>query len=137
MTADRLTRAMAELGERRILVVEDEYFIADDLCRALQKHGAWVVGPVSDLAGGLDLVAREQIDGAVLDVNLGGLMSYPIAERLGELGVPFLFTTGYDEGTLTANYSHITRIEKPFETSLVMAALAKLIRGAARQEAIS
>lgn len=134
MTGNHLTQAAADLAGRRILVVEDEYFIADDLSRALQKHGACVLGPVSDLAGGLELVAREKLDGAVLDVNLGGIMSYPIADKLAKIGVPFLFTTGYDDVTLTPRYSRITRIEKPFETSLVMSALTRLLGEAGDEE---
>lgn len=75
------------LAGRRVLVVEDEYFIAVDLKRALSKEGALVVGPVRDLAAGLSL-ADEPIDAAILDVNLEEAMSYPIADRLRDRKVP-------------------------------------------------
>lgn len=120
-------RGSQRLNGHRILVVEDEYFIADDLSRALQRRGAHVVGPVPDLAGGLELAWREQLDGAVLDVNLGGDMSYPIADALGARGVPFLFTTGYDDWALTDDYRGICRFEKPFDINAVLTALDELV----------
>lgn len=112
---------------QRILVVEDEYFIADDLCRALQRQGAEVVGPVPDLAAGLALAQGEHLDAAVLDVNLGGDMSYPIADVLGARGVPYLFTTGYDDWALTSDYRGICRIEKPFDINVVLTALDEIV----------
>lgn len=115
------------LNGHRILVVEDEYFIADDLTRALQRRGAEVIGPVPDLAAGLELARREQLDGAVLDVNLGGDMSYPIADALDARGVPFLFTTGYDDWALSSDYRGICRIEKPFDINVVLTALDELV----------
>ena len=137
MARKRSAHDVGGLAGRRILVVEDEYFIADDLSRALQRHGARVVGPVPDLAAGLDLATRDPLDSAVLDVNLGGEMSYPIADRLSERGVPFLFTTGYDERTLDPGYAAITRIEKPFESSMVMMALIQLVGERPAREAKS
>jgi DNA-binding response OmpR family regulator len=110
----------------RILVVEDEYFIADDLRRALDERGAKVVGPVPDLAAGLDLARREALDAAVIDVNLGGEMSFPIADLLRRRGVPFLFSTGYDDATLSAAYPGIRRIEKPFDQGAIVASLIAL-----------
>jgi DNA-binding response OmpR family regulator len=120
-----------ELDGRRILLVEDEYFIADDLKRALCGRGVRVVGPVPDLAAGLELARHEELDAAILDVNLGGEMSYPIADELGERGVPFLFTSGYDDATLNRAYCRVTLIEKPFDVEAVMAALIELVCGAA------
>lgn len=124
----------AGLGGRRILIVEDEYFIADDLSRGLHRQDAQVVGPVSDLATGLDLARREQLDGAVLDVNLDGEMSYPIADELSRRGVPFVFTTGYDGTTLAPAYCSITRIEKPCDVSAIMSALTELMDNSAVPE---
>jgi len=115
------------LQSHRILVVEDEYFIADDLSRALQRCGAKVIGPVPDLATGLELAQREELDGAVLDVNLGGDMSYPIADALDARGVPFLFTTGYDDWALSSDYRDVHRIEKPFDINVVLTALDELV----------
>jgi len=134
MATTGLANHAARLGGRRILIVEDEYFIADDLSRALRRQDAEVVGPVSDLAAGLDLAKREQLDGAVLDVNLDGEMSYPIADELNQRGVPFLFTTGYDQTTLADEYRSITRIEKPCDVNAVIALLAELVGDSAGRD---
>lgn len=71
-----LDAARPDLTGRRVLVVEDDYTIADVLCRHLEGAGADVLGPVPDVAGALELLAAEDaLDGAVLDVNLGGEMA--------------------------------------------------------------
>jgi CheY-like chemotaxis protein len=62
---------LSVLAGRRILVVEDEYFLADDIHHALAQLGAEVVGPVPTLRGALEVLADEsRIDAAVLDINL-------------------------------------------------------------------
>ena len=72
----------AALAGKRILVVEDEYFIASDLKRALAAVGATPVGPAGDPARGQALLDQGPVDGALLDVNLEGATSYPVADRL-------------------------------------------------------
>ena len=88
------------MAGQRILLVEDEYFIVDDMVRTFKACGAEVVGPVASVDGALDLIAAtERLDGAVLDVNLQGEMAYPVADALVARGVPFVFATGYDEAS--------------------------------------
>jgi DNA-binding response OmpR family regulator len=112
------------LKGRRILVVEDEYFIADDLRRNLFEHGAAVVGPFATVAEALDVVADGgRLDGAILDVNLRGEMVYPVADQLKAKSIPFLFLTGYDKRTIPARYSNITHCEKPVAMRKLIAAL--------------
>lgn len=55
---------------KRVLIVEDEYFLADETRRKLEKAGATVIGPVAGVTAALDLVENEQIDAAILDVHL-------------------------------------------------------------------
>jgi CheY-like chemotaxis protein len=99
---------------RRLLVVEDEYLIAADLAEALQDRGATVIGPAGSIQHALELVSSEQqIDAAVLDINLRGEHAYPVAEALRARAVPFVFTTGYDARTIPAAYAGVPRIEKP------------------------
>ncbi|HKY81619.1 MAG TPA: response regulator [Sphingobium sp.] len=117
-----------KLAGKRILVVEDEYFIASDLTRALATEGAIVVGPVGDVARGLRL-AENSLDAAILDVNLEGTMSYPIAERLAEESVPYMFLTGYDDWSLPAAYKESPRLAKPFSTPYLIDAVAALCAG--------
>jgi DNA-binding response OmpR family regulator len=79
---------------RRILVVEDEFLIAMALDMALQDAQAIVLGPVARVQAGLDLMAREpDISAAILDVNVGNEMIFPVADVLLKRAVPFLFAT--------------------------------------------
>ena len=112
-----------------ILVVEDEYLLAADLENGLIDAGAIVIGPVATLESALDMIkAESQIDGAILDVNLSGLMAYPVADLLAQLQVPFVFTTGYDGDAIPSRFDHIPRCEKPY----TMAKVEHAIRGALR-----
>ena len=71
------------LAGRRVLLVEDEYFIADDAARVFKTGGAEVIGPVASVHGALALLADTPgLDGAVLDVNLQGEMAFPLADAL-------------------------------------------------------
>ena len=103
------------LRDRRILVVEDEYIMAQDLRYELEDAGAEVLGPVPSVTGALTLLAREAPpDAAILDVNLGGEMVYPLADILRQRGIPFMFATGYDLRALPPEYATVPRCEKPF-----------------------
>ena len=102
------------MEQRRILVVEDEYLIADDLAHDLRGLGAEVVGPIASVGEALEAVqAEERLDGAVLDINLNGEMVFPVADALRERNVPIIFTTGYEEGVIPARFGDIHRCEKP------------------------
>jgi len=115
----------------RVLVVEDEYYIADDIARALRGLGAEVVGPVADRDEALALLAAgERVDAAVLDINLQGEMVYPVAEALTGHGVPFVFATGYDQAAIPSGYEHVARWQKPFDPDALVRALPTLLRRA-------
>lgn len=118
------------LSNRSILVVEDEYFLADDIARAFQRAGAEVVGPVPDRDEALSLLsARQAIDGAVLDINLQGEMIFPVADALQARGIPFVFATGYDSSSIPGRYEHVPRWEKPFDVQSLVRALPSLVAG--------
>lgn len=109
---------------RRVLLVEDEYFIADDMARTLRASGAQIVGPVASVGGALDLIEEtERLDAAILDLNLQGEMAFPIADALLARNVPFIFATGYDQSSIPAAYTHVTRCEKPVLPEKVAEAL--------------
>ncbi len=109
---------------RRILVVEDEYVLAQDLRLELEDAGAEVLGPAPSVAEALALLAREAPpDAAILDVNLGGELVFPVAEALRERGVPFMFATGYDRSSLPPAYADVPRCEKPFDVGRCLRAL--------------
>jgi CheY-like chemotaxis protein len=117
------------LSGRRVLIVEDEYFLADDLGRALTQLGAEVLGPVATREEAFELLATgERIDLAVLDINLQGESVYPVADTLLEQGVPFLFATGYNQAAIPAQYQQVLRWEKPFAPEALAQALSIIMR---------
>jgi DNA-binding response OmpR family regulator len=115
------------LDKRRILIVEDEFYLADDLSRSLRGEGAEVIGPVGTLAEAEALVDGQAFDCAILDMNLRGQMAFPIADRLRDAGVPFLIATGYNSASLPERFDGLPRIEKPFDPDAVVAALPPLL----------
>ena len=121
---------MADLGLRncRILVVEDEYYMAEELLQELTDAGALVIGPVASIERALIVLdPRSLPDGAILDVNLGGEPVFPLADALIARGVPFVFTTGYDPTTLPDRFAHVPICEKPINVGRITAAIGKVI----------
>lgn len=112
------------LRGRRVLVAEDEYFIADEIMEALERLGAEVVGPVSRVSEALAVAEQTDLDGAILDVNLAGEMIWPVVEALTCRGVPIVLATGYDAGGIPPAHAHLPRCEKPAEARAIAAALA-------------
>lgn len=98
----------------RVLVVEDDFLIADDFSRRLVAHGAVMIGPAATLDAAQDALGRAgSIDIAVLDINLRGTLVFPFARHLEAMGVPFLFCTGYGEDPISDCFRDVTRFEKP------------------------
>jgi DNA-binding LytR/AlgR family response regulator len=106
------------------LLVEDDYLIADDLQNELTKAGAEVIGPVATLAKALQILgAGTALDGAVLDVNLGGEKVFPLVDALRQRGIPSVFVTGHDERAIPAAYADVPHCEKPAGACKVAQAL--------------
>ncbi|HYZ63873.1 MAG TPA: response regulator [Acetobacteraceae bacterium] len=119
-----MTSETEKATNQRVLLLEDEYFIADDMARALTASGVEVVGPVATVGAAMELIARsDRLDGAVLDINLRGETVYPVAEALEARGVPFIFATGYDEATIPPRFAGVRRCEKPVDPGRVAKAL--------------
>lgn len=109
----------------RILVVEDEYLIADAVQIGLEAGGAVVVGPAPSVRKALRLLDGDAgIHCAVLDMNLGDEQVFPVADVLQARGIPFLFTTGYDASAVPQAWRHIQRLEKPIEIGAITRALS-------------
>lgn len=118
------------LSDCHILVVEDEYMLADDLRTELGDADAVVIGPVGTIEDALQIVhSDKKIDGAVLDINLRGEMVFPLADLLAHRGVPFLFTTGYDDTVIPTRFADVVRCEKPISMTKVAKAIGKIIHG--------
>ena len=120
--------ADTELSGRRILVVEDEYLIADDICAVLNEAGAEVLGPAATTDAAAALIASgERIDGALLDINLRGTMIFDIADSLAQRGIPFVFATGYDRWAIPERFDKAPRMEKPIKLRQVVGTLEPLM----------
>jgi DNA-binding response OmpR family regulator len=71
-----------QLAGRRVLIVEDERAIAENLSFEIAAEGGKVVGPLATVNAALDVIANTVLDGAVLDLNLTGEMAFPVADAL-------------------------------------------------------
>ena len=98
----------------RVLVVEDEPLIGMDIEDAVEGLGHEVVGPIAELDKALDLAADASLDCAILDINIRGGLSYPVADILINRGLPVLLLSGYSERTLPERLHEVARLSKPF-----------------------
>jgi DNA-binding NtrC family response regulator len=117
----------AQLAGQSILIVEDEYFLANDVADALHSIGAEIVGPINSIAEAAQAVSANTLAGAVLDVNVRGQWVYPVAKELDARGIPYVFMTGYGKDAIASEYQHIMRCEKPFDPQTVASLLAALV----------
>jgi CheY-like chemotaxis protein len=108
----------------RVLIVEDEMLVAMELEEALQSFGCFVVGPASRIRHALQLATEEEIDAAVLDVNLAGEKVFPVAEVLTRRGVPFVFATGYGAAGIDGVFPDSPILQKPYPEAALAVALA-------------
>jgi CheY-like chemotaxis protein len=118
------------LGERlRVLIVEDEMLVAMNIEDMLLDLGHEVAGLATRLAPALALAGESEIDAAVLDVNLAGEHSFPVADLLDKRGIPFLFATGYGLGGIEERYRGRVVLQKPFRLADLGAALRSAVQG--------
>lgn len=118
------------LAGARVLVLEDDYYLASDLQDAIEKAGATVIGPCPDVRDALRLIAQDRPDCAILDVNLGQGPSFDLPRELSRQGVPFAFVTGYDAGVFPREFAGAERIEKPVSSRKIASVAARLIQKA-------
>lgn len=116
-----------DLSGRRVLVVEDDFYLANDAERALRAAGASIVGPLPRSAQAMDALARDGIDAAVVDINLGEGLSFELADALKAAGVPFVIVTGYDEVLIPDRLADVRTVQKPADMKVVVQAVAALI----------
>jgi CheY-like chemotaxis protein len=97
------------------MVVEDEALVAMVESDALTELGYSVVGPFSKPSDALAAVRKGDISGAVLDINLDGVLVYPVADELAARGIPFVFVTGYGTESIDERFDGIPVLQKPIE----------------------
>jgi CheY-like chemotaxis protein len=115
------------MSGRRILVVEDDMLIRLTLEDMLAELGCESVSTAGTIDQAVDLIDMHKFDAATLDVNLGGTSSYPIADMLAVLGVPFVFSTGYGAHSLKEGYRKRPILKKPFAYEELSRALTHLL----------
>lgn len=116
-----------------MLVVEDDYLIVAGLIETLHSMGAEVIGPISNVDQALkSLDMTPAIAGAVLDVSVQGAAVFPVADDLSERNIPFVFSTGYDRGSIPSEYSEVPLFSKPAADQDVVNALLQQIRTAGK-----
>lgn len=98
----------------RVLVVEDEMMVSMLIEDYLADLGCEVAGPAATLQEALDMAESAGFDAAVLDLNLAGDRTFPVADKLSEKGVPYAFATGYGQGGLRAEDQNRPVLQKPF-----------------------
>lgn len=117
---------MSRFGPLRVLVVEDEPIVAMCLEDILDVLGCVPIGPACRLSEGLALAEHEMLDAAIIDINLAGERSTPIAETLRRRGVPFAFASGY--GTPPEGFGgEVPLVEKPYRERDIETLLRVLI----------
>ncbi len=100
---------------KRVLVVEDEFLLADETRGKLERLGAVVVGPTARVDDALLLIDRNSIDAAILDILLDGSEVFPVAERLKERGIPFVFASAFGSSAIPERFTGYVLCDKPLE----------------------
>lgn len=118
---------VADSSGWRVLVLEDDGFIAMYISDLLEELGHLVVGPVRSVSDALAAIEKDAVDAALLDVNLGdGETSFPVAEILNLRAVPFAFLTGYGEIGVNGRFPGRPVISKPVEETNLLRMLEEL-----------
>ena len=119
----------ATLHGLHVLVAEDDWFLAVEMEERLTAAGATVAGPVPSVEAGLVLLGgARRLDAAVLDVNLGGEMVFPLADRLLARGVPVVFATAYSGRHLPPRFIALPLMGKPVHGEAVAPVVAGAVR---------
>jgi two-component SAPR family response regulator len=120
------------LDGRRILVVEDESLVAMELEDVLDRERCRVIGPAQSVADALRLIEREPPDAALVDLDLGGQQSTPVAAALKDRHVPFVLVTGHDVRRMNEpELQDVPWLSKPVDRSELTRTLAQVLASAA------
>jgi CheY-like chemotaxis protein len=120
-----------KLDGLKVLVVEDEFLVASLIQAVLEDAGCTVAGPIPRLAEAIRAAGTDDLDAAVLDVNLGGQRVFPVAEELSRRRIPFVIVTGYATTSLPESLDGHPTIRKPFRNAQLLNAISNLVDCAA------
>ena len=118
----------ADLNGKRIVVVEDDFLLATDICRDLRNLGATVLGPAPTPFYATQLIGRRKIDAAVLDVRLHGATVFDVADQLRDRGVPILFATAYGREAIPLRFQETCLLEKPLDRKRLVSEIVAMTR---------
>ncbi len=118
---------MTSTAGRRVLIVEDDYYLATDAQQALEASGFSVLGPFPEPHEAIKFIENEDVDCALVDINLGQGPSFRVAQALQAKAIPFAFVTGYDSPTIPSKFAEVIRVEKPFTERGLIETVTKLM----------
>lgn len=110
-----------------VLVLEDEWDVAEETTGILRRAGCRVLGPAPSVAAALDLLEGETPDAALLEAALGPQMYVAVADRLQEHGVPFAFLGGHGQAKPPAGYGEHRVLSTPISSSALQAEVLALL----------
>jgi DNA-binding response OmpR family regulator len=110
-----------------VLIVEDDWLMAEALQMSVEHAGYVSLSPADSVDSALEAIDRESVDVALLDVNLGGELVFPVADKLASRGVPFVFVTAYPETAIPAEHRHRPLVSKPFRDSELLGGLERAL----------
>jgi CRP-like cAMP-binding protein/CheY-like chemotaxis protein len=111
-----------------ILIVEDNFLTASEVSDMVRDCGFRVAGTAARLKRGLDLLAEKPIDGAIIDINLDGTYSFPLAAELDRRHVPYCFLTGYPASIIPPDFHGTPLLTKPADREQIRSALSGMLR---------
>jgi DNA-binding response OmpR family regulator len=112
----------------RVLVVEDEYLIAMQTASIVEDAGYTVIGPEASVDATRRVLAHQKVDLALLDINLGGELVFPISEMLDTMDIPYIFVTSYPAIALPGEYGGRPLVQKPYVPELLVALIEEHLR---------
>ncbi len=125
-----MTMAAAPLlADRRILLVEDDYQLANALAYAMGDLGARVLGPAGTVDGAMRLLDQsDDLEAVVMDVNLDGERVDPVADAVRARGIPMVFVSGYDRDLLPPRFADVPHCLKPVDIAHLASTLVSELR---------
>ena len=123
---------LPDLNGKRIIVVEDDYLLATDICRELRALGAVVLGPAPTPFYATQLIGRRNIDAAVLDIYLHGTNVFSVADHLRAQGVPIIFATAFDRKEIPQRFQDACLLEKPLDRNKLISEIVAMTRNPPR-----
>jgi DNA-binding response OmpR family regulator len=112
----------------QVMIVEDDALLGIHLADMLSHRGFQVIGPCTSVEGALQAMAAHQPDAAILDIDLNGHMSFPVADALARLNVPFLWLSGSSRDTLPEHFRVRPFVSKPLVPAVILGELTGLLK---------